>query len=243
MNKLINKNLIILSLSLLTAFVFSTTVLMPMKASAHTFGRDGKNVQTDDSVDPFQQPTTPSNNVVVTATPVIDSINPSSTYKCSSEKNITIVGKNFIPSSVAKWNGSARMTTYFSSTNLVMQANSADICGLGTYLITVDNGNYNGRLSNGVYFTIKTAQASSQTTTPKSYTPRPKTIIVRTNAISNEINTNENSLTANALFASNGFMPSSLFQWLLLFLMILLIVVLTRTMLVKKEKDKPLKHA
>ena len=54
---------------------------------------------------------------------------------------------------------------------------------------------------------------------------------------------NNNSLTANAIFASNGLMPSNLFQWFMLFLIILLIVLTTRTLLGKKTKEKPLKHA
>ena len=56
-------------------------------------------------------------------------------------------------------------------------------------------------------------------------------------------NNNNNALTANAVFASNGFMPSNLFEWFLLFLVILAIVLLTRTLIAKNNKDKPLKHA
>ena len=49
---------------------------------------------------------------------------------------------------------------------------------------------------------------------------------------------NGTNLSANALFA--GFMPSNLFQWLLLFILILLIVILTRKMIAKKNKKTAL---
>ena len=44
-------------------------------------------------------------------------------------------------------------------------------------------------------------------------------------------------LSANALFASNGFMPSNLFQWLLLFIIILLVVIIVRKMMANKNKQ------
>ena len=217
--KNMNKNLIIFGL--LTTFVFST-VIMPVKASAHTFGRDGVNVWEDDSVAPYQQPATPTptpdpsinvvntitggqtNNVVIN-TPIIASLNPAYVYKCTDSKNISIIGKYFIPSSIAKWNGSPRVTTYINSKNLVMQLTSTDVCGSGNYLITVDNGPYNGGLSNGVYFAINKAQGSATSL----------------------------DLGANAI--SSGFMPSNIFEWFLLFLIILLIIILIRKMFFNKK--------
>lgn len=53
----------------------------------------------------------------------------------------------------------------------------------------------------------------------------------------------KNALGANALFASNGFLPTNFFQWLLLFIIILAIVFLWRKIYVTDhERHAPLKH-
>lgn len=243
-----NKSLIF-SLSLLVIFAFGIVALMPTKANAQYHyqmgggtnmsfygnGNNGSNQNNNSS-------NTPANNPA----PVIYSISPSSAYKCSGAKDITIEGKNFIPSSVAKWNGSSRVTTYINSTHLVMQANGTDICGLGNYLVTVDNGT-SGGLSNGAYFTVKTAQvssstvSSSQSATPKPKAAAPKATVKKTDACSTDTTDKNNSLTASAIFGSDGFMPKNFIQWLLLAIMILVAVILWRKTVNRKEKA--LKHA
>jgi len=52
-----------------------------------------------------------------------------------------------------------------------------------------------------------------------------------------------NGLAANALFGSNGFMPTNIFQWFLLFILILLVVMISRKMFKENKVEQPLKHA
>ncbi len=64
-------------------------------------------------------------------------------------------------------------------------------------------------------------------------------------ATASDVNPNYGSLTANALFGSNSFMPSGLIQWIVFAILILLIVFLWRYVHGSKEKymTEPLKHA
>ena len=222
MKNLTNKNLIIFGL--LAAFVFSTAIT-PINASAHqTYTtQTGATFEPNEYVPPEYTPTFVSDNnnqtpvvinnnqsptISTNPAPIIGSLIPVYSYKCSENKNITIVGKNFNSSSIAKWDGSARITTYVNSKNLVMELTTTDICNLGNHLITVDNGQSNGGLSNGVYFTINKTDKST---------------------------TSSVNLSANVL--SSGFMPSNFFEWFILFLIILLIIILIRKMFFNKNKN------
>lgn len=49
----------------------------------------------------------------------------------------TVIGTGFDPSSIVKWNGSARPTTYVSTTELLAQINATDVSSLATVNLTV----------------------------------------------------------------------------------------------------------
>ena len=88
--------------------------------------------------------------------------------------------------------------------------------------------------------TQKTNSSTTKTTkdTTTTATTADKTALSDTGAKYN------NMLGANALFASNGFMPNNFFQWLIFFIIILAIVFLWRKLYVtEQEKRVPLKHA
>jgi flagellar biogenesis protein FliO len=126
-------------------------------------------------------------------------------HKCSdNNKNITILGKNFIKDSVAEFDGSPRMTTYINSKNLSMQLTTTDVCNVGDHMITVDNGEYSGGVSNDALLTVNKTSSSSSL-----------------------------NLGANAL--SSGFMPSNLFEWILLLIIILLFIILVRKIFFAKR--------
>ncbi|MCX6693590.1 MAG: DUF3344 domain-containing protein [Methanomicrobiales archaeon] len=92
-----------------------------------------------------------------TGTPVIASINPTSaTAGGSTGFTLIVTGSNFIPSSVVRWNGADRTTSYTSSTNLTATINPADIATAGTGLVNVFNPGP-GWVSNTVQFQV-TAQ-------------------------------------------------------------------------------------
>ncbi|MEO5635292.1 MAG: hypothetical protein ABIS26_00735 [Candidatus Paceibacterota bacterium] len=67
----------------------------------------------------------------------------------------------------------------------------------------------------------------------------------RTTTTVNKSTENESNLSANAISARTGFLPSGLLQWIFFAILILLIVILVRKILGadKKYHSTPLKHA
>jgi hypothetical protein len=63
---------------------------------------------------------------------------------------LTVTGSNFIPSSVVQWNGSARPTTFVSSSSLQAAISAADISNGGTASITVVTPAPGGGTSNPI---------------------------------------------------------------------------------------------
>jgi 6-phosphogluconolactonase len=68
---------------------------------------------------------------------------------------LTVVGQNFVASSVVRWNGSDRPTTSNGSINgLIAQISASDIATAGTAAVTVFNPGPDGGSSNSLAFTI-----------------------------------------------------------------------------------------
>lgn len=67
----------------------------------------------------------------------------------------------------------------------------------------------------------------------------------KTTTTTTEKSTEDSSLSANAISARSGFLPSGLLQWIFFAILILLIVILVRKILGadKKYEQTPLKHA
>ncbi len=150
--------------------------------------------------------------------PIIYSTTPDSMNSGKGTLVATIDGANFIPSSVVKWNGSDRETTYIDSNHLTAKLTSEDMAGSGEYIITVFNPAPGGGYSNGIIFTLS-------------------------DGTGNISRTSSNSLGANAIGAGS-FMPRTIVQWLLFIILILLGVVLWRKIYLNNEKKNvPLKHA
>jgi len=70
-------------------------------------------------------------------TPVITSLSPSSAIAGSAPFTLTVNGNNFVASSVVRWNGSSRPTTFVSATQLTASIASADVATTGSASITV----------------------------------------------------------------------------------------------------------
>ncbi len=91
-------------------------------------------------------------------TPVIESIRPASQPAGSPAFTLYVIGTGFMPTSVVQWNGSARPTTYDSSTKLRADISAADLATAGPFPqlipITVVNPAPGGGTSNIVNFTI-----------------------------------------------------------------------------------------
>jgi uncharacterized protein (TIGR03437 family) len=86
--------------------------------------------------------------------PTISTLSPSSATAGSAAFTLTVNGKGFINCSVVKWNGSARTTTYVSSTRLTAAIATADIATAGTAQVTVFNPTPGGGTSGNAAFII-----------------------------------------------------------------------------------------
>ncbi len=86
--------------------------------------------------------------------PTISSISPATAVAGSGGFTLTITGTNFVNSSVVRWNGSDRPTTFVSSTQLTAAIPASDVATAGTANVTVFNPAPGGGTSNTATFTI-----------------------------------------------------------------------------------------
>jgi len=101
-------------------------------------------------------------NVRVTVgVPFITSIAPTSRIAGTGSFTLTVNGQNFSNSSIIRWNGNNRTTTYVSPTQLTTIIPASDIITSGTAAITVANGS---TVSNSQVFTIDPAGVPNLTT-------------------------------------------------------------------------------
>ena len=76
---------------------------------------------------------------------------------------MTVVGLNFMASSVVRWNGSDRPTTSNGTINgLLAQISASDVAAAGTAAVTVFNPGPGGGSSNASTFTITTGAVDPQ---------------------------------------------------------------------------------
>ena len=171
-------------------------------------------------------------------TPYISSISPDSlNSNIGSNIVIAITGGGFLPSSIARVNGSNRMTTFVDYSHLLIRLNPNDTYNTDGIYINVFNGFPNGEYSNAVLFKINNNNNSSTTitrTTTNIVNNTDNTYLnTNTNQTENtttaKTNSKSNNLAATAIFGSTGsFLPSGLIQWILFAIIILLIVILVR---------------
>lgn len=83
-------------------------------------------------------------------TPTINNVNPTSLTAGTGAFTLTINGTNFINSSVVRWNGTDRTTSFVNNTQLTAQIPATDIANPGTANITVFNPAPGGGTSNSV---------------------------------------------------------------------------------------------
>ncbi|MBI2987903.1 MAG: hypothetical protein HYY45_14160 [Deltaproteobacteria bacterium] len=102
--------------------------------------------------------------------PSSSSLSPSSTTAGGSGFTLTVNGSNFLESSVVRWNGSDRTTTFVSATQLQASIPSSDISTAGTAQVTVFNPSPGGGTSNALTFTINNPAPSTSSLSPSSAT-------------------------------------------------------------------------
>jgi hypothetical protein len=79
--------------------------------------------------------------------PAITLLNPSSAIMSGAAFTLAVMGTNFVSASAVQWNGSARTTTFVSTTELQAAITAADIATIGTAKVTVVNPPINGGTS------------------------------------------------------------------------------------------------
>jgi CSLREA domain-containing protein len=89
------------------------------------------------------------------STPTITQLSPASASAGGVGFSLTVIGTNFSASSVVKWNGAARPTTFINSTELRAEIAATDIATPGTAAVIVLNGS--GKQSSAASFTITPA--------------------------------------------------------------------------------------
>lgn len=86
--------------------------------------------------------------------PVLSSISPASIAAGSPATTLTLTGSSFVNGAEARWNGSARPTTFTGPTSLSMSVSAQDLSAAGTATITVVNPTPGGGTSGSASFTI-----------------------------------------------------------------------------------------
>jgi len=95
--------------------------------------------------------------------PEITSLTPFSAKQNSGAFNLTVNGSNFVNGAVVFFNGSARVTTFVSSTQVTAAITAADLAASGIAIVIVNNPPPGGGSSFGEMFAIDTATATSVT--------------------------------------------------------------------------------
>jgi YVTN family beta-propeller protein len=85
--------------------------------------------------------------------PTINSLDPSCAPVGGQALTLFVFGSNFVASSVVRWNGSDRPTTFGDSSGLTAQISTSDIAAAGTAAVTVFNPAPGGGSSNSLTFT------------------------------------------------------------------------------------------
>jgi len=231
MKKMNNKS-IFLGLKILSISVFSLLVIPTAALAAY-----GTNYSFSTGNDYEVEVKNP--------TPGIDSISPKSSNLGVGTKTITIIGGGFIPSSIARVNGSNRPTTFIDDSHLFIQTNGNDMYTYrtnGGFYITVFNGTPGGGYSNAVLFVVKSSGSPATNNGGSNLYPD---TFQEINPVNENPEENSSNLVSGAVFGSNSFLPSGLIQWVLLAIIILLIVIFARRVFGAKETydESPMKHA
>lgn len=87
--------------------------------------------------------------------PTVSSIAPINAQAGAAPLTLTVNGSAFFPASVVQWNGSARPTTFVSSTQLTGKITIADLASAGTQRVSTFNPTPGGGTSSPTAFTVQ----------------------------------------------------------------------------------------
>jgi trimeric autotransporter adhesin len=100
--------------------------------------------------------------------PAISSLSPSSATAGGAAFTLTVNGSSFVSGATVDWNGSARTTTFVSSTQLTAAIPATDIAAAGTDQVTVVNPAPGGGASNALTFTVNNPVPAISSLSPSS---------------------------------------------------------------------------
>jgi YVTN family beta-propeller protein len=151
-----------------TTFVNSTKLTAAIPASS--IAAAGMLAVTVTNLAPGAGTSNPTNFTVSSSAsnvPAINFIFPSCApageqFADSVDNQMGVVGQNFVPSSIVRWNGSDRPTTFDSNQVLVAQISASDIAAAGTAAVTVFNPPPGAGSSSASTFTITTGAVDPQ---------------------------------------------------------------------------------
>ena len=248
MNK-INKNKAVLGLKILSILAFGV-LLMPVRASA-VFITNGNNL---------------NDNPI----PSITSFSPDTINSNDNRANIiiAIAGYGFIPSSIARINGSSRPTTFIDYSHVLIKLYPNDVYNTDGFYVNIFNVLPGGGYSNSAFITVNNREAVPYSNNPsstitKNSTETEKNITnnytssntTRTENVTNsntntrvndDTNNNSSNLASTAILgAPDSFLPSGLVQWVIFAIIILFIIILVRRVFGAKKiyDETPMKHA
>jgi len=107
----------------------------------------------------FTRAATSPQITVVPPAPTITTMSPTAAVAGSASINLVLNGANFTSSSVVRWNGSNRATTYFGPTQVAATIPASDLAAAGTAQVTVFAPAPGGGTSNAMTFTVGGAPA------------------------------------------------------------------------------------
>lgn len=99
--------------------------------------------------------------------PTITTLSPNSAFKGDPAFTLTITGTNFVSTSIVKWNGADRATTFVSATELKAAILADDLASEGTANVTVTNPAPGGGTSTAATFTINLLTGYEGDVTPR----------------------------------------------------------------------------
>lgn len=249
-----NKKSIVLGLKILSVLAFGLLV-MPIRASAITIRRAGDN---------------PTPHISSISPNSVDSYSGTSYYSgVNSDIVVAITGNGFVPSSVARVNGTDRPTAFIDPSHVLIKIFLSDTYNTDGFYVNIFNEAPGGGYSNSKFFTIKSiapvtsasddydysATITKNTKAVKKYntpylstTTKPQNVTYPSYPYeSNAPDTGKDysNIASNAIFGSNTFLPSGLTQWVLFGIIILLIVIFVRRVFSAKKhyEESPMKHA
>ncbi|HJX83746.1 MAG TPA: hypothetical protein VJ723_05330, partial [Candidatus Angelobacter sp.] len=123
------------------------------------------------STDPNYNNASGAGSLTISAlAPTLANLSPIVTPQNSAGFNLTVNGTNFVPGSVVNWNGSPRVTTFVSTTQIKAAILSTDLTTVGTASVTVFNPTPGGGTSSAITFAIDTPAGTAGAVTASTGT-------------------------------------------------------------------------